>query len=152
MCSELMWQYGGPSASINHRVVSGRAFQKNPETPMRCIPKCQHHGCGFHKPPPFSLSNSHSNPHSFASPLFSLLSHSHTYHPVLTQNHSHVTGITERGSHVVYKANVREIVTEGAGDDVRAVGVRLADGRVFRWGRFWFFVSMDWFLPFLVLE
>jgi hypothetical protein len=32
----------------------------------------------------------------------------------------------------VYKANVKEIVTEGSGEDVRAVGVKLADGRVFR--------------------
>jgi len=43
-----------------------------------------------------------------------------------------VEGITERGSHVVYKANVKEIVTEGEGDAVRATGVRLADGRLYR--------------------
>jgi len=37
-------------------------------------------------------------------------------------------GITERGGFVEYKANVKEIVTEGN----RAVGVRLADGRLYR--------------------
>jgi prolycopene isomerase len=52
-------------------------------------------------------------------------------------------GITERGGHVVYKANVKEIITEplpgheassssSSGSDVQATGVRLADGRVFR--------------------
>ncbi|KXZ53863.1 hypothetical protein GPECTOR_6g781 [Gonium pectorale] len=43
-------------------------------------------------------------------------------------------GIVEYGGHIVYKANVKEIVTEGAADGQRrrAVGVRLADGRVFR--------------------
>lgn len=53
-------------------------------------------------------------------------------------------GITERGGHIVYKANVREIITEplpaeasssgssSSGADVQATGVRLADGRVFR--------------------
>jgi len=43
-----------------------------------------------------------------------------------------VEGITERGSHVIYKANVKEILTEGEGEHGRAVGVRMADGRVFR--------------------
>lgn len=57
-------------------------------------------------------------------------------------------GITERGGHIVYKANVKEIITEplpaeqassssssssdGSAAAVRATGVRLADGRVFR--------------------
>jgi prolycopene isomerase len=49
-------------------------------------------------------------------------------------------GIVERGGRVVYKANVKEIVTERVaggeggeeGGGVRATGVRLADGRVFR--------------------
>lgn len=33
---------------------------------------------------------------------------------------------------MVYKANVKRIVTEKQGDQVRAVGVELADGRVYR--------------------
>ena len=41
-------------------------------------------------------------------------------------------GLTERGSFIEYKANVKQIITEGEGKDVRAMGVRLADGRVFR--------------------
>jgi prolycopene isomerase len=60
-------------------------------------------------------------------------------------------GITERGGHIVYKANVKEIITEplpdssssssssngastssSGGSGVKATGVRLADGRVFR--------------------
>ncbi|KAI3431833.1 hypothetical protein D9Q98_010586 [Chlorella vulgaris] len=41
-------------------------------------------------------------------------------------------GIRERGSYVEYKANVKEIILEGSGDQARAVGVRLADGRVYR--------------------
>jgi prolycopene isomerase len=41
-------------------------------------------------------------------------------------------GITEHGGHVVYKANVKQIITEGSGEGARAVGVKLADGRVFR--------------------
>lgn len=32
----------------------------------------------------------------------------------------------------MYKANVKDIVTEGQGADMKATGVRLADGRVFR--------------------
>ncbi len=40
-------------------------------------------------------------------------------------------GITEHGGHIVYKANVKQIVVEGG----RATGVKLADGRVFRWGQ-----------------
>lgn len=49
-----------------------------------------------------------------------------------------LAGITEHGGHLVYKANVKEIITEGAdgadssSSDLRATGVRLADGRVFR--------------------
>nr|ANQ45191.1 putative chloroplast carotenoid isomerase precursor [Haematococcus lacustris] len=45
-----------------------------------------------------------------------------------------VDGITERGSHIVYKANVKEILTHAAAEEAapRAVGVRLADGREFR--------------------
>ncbi|KAL6760586.1 carotenoid isomerase [Haematococcus lacustris] len=45
-----------------------------------------------------------------------------------------VDGITERGSHIVYKANVKEILTHAAAGEAapRAVGVRLADGREFR--------------------
>jgi hypothetical protein len=38
----------------------------------------------------------------------------------------------EHGGHVVYKANVKQIVTEGSGEGLKAVGVKLADGRVFR--------------------
>ncbi|GIL74812.1 hypothetical protein Vretimale_2408 [Volvox reticuliferus] len=42
-------------------------------------------------------------------------------------------GIVAYGGHVVYKANVKEILVEGPMDgERRAVGVRLADGRVFR--------------------
>jgi phytoene dehydrogenase-like protein len=65
-------------------------------------------------------------------------------------------GITARGGHIVYKANVKEIITEplpdtsssssssssssngastsgsSSGSGVKATGVRLADGRVFR--------------------
>jgi prolycopene isomerase len=50
-------------------------------------------------------------------------------------------GIEERGGRVIYKANVKEIITEeapstsGSGGDApqrRATGVRLADGRVYR--------------------
>jgi prolycopene isomerase len=39
-------------------------------------------------------------------------------------------GIVEHGGHVVYKANVREIVMDPQSG--RATAVRLADGRVFR--------------------
>ena len=42
-------------------------------------------------------------------------------------------GLQEHGSAIEYKANVREILTEGEGADTRATGVRLADGRVYRW-------------------
>ncbi|KAF5843654.1 carotenoid isomerase [Dunaliella salina] len=41
-------------------------------------------------------------------------------------------GLTERGSHVVYKANVKRILTEKQGNETKAVGVELADGRVYR--------------------
>ncbi len=41
-------------------------------------------------------------------------------------------GLEERGGVIEYRANVKEIITEGAGDAVRAVGVRLNDGRVIR--------------------
>eukprot|EP00879_Flechtneria_rotunda_P021395 GHRR01022552.1.p1 GENE.GHRR01022552.1~~GHRR01022552.1.p1 ORF type:complete len:499 (+),score=126.88 GHRR01022552.1:1262-2758(+) len=55
-------------------------------------------------------------------------------------------GIVEKGGHVLYKANVKEIITEpvastsgrsssngdSSSSNVRATGVRLADGRVFR--------------------
>ncbi|KAL4439820.1 hypothetical protein ABPG75_002821 [Micractinium tetrahymenae] len=41
-------------------------------------------------------------------------------------------GIQELGSYIEYKANVKEILVEGSGEEARAVGVRLADGRVFR--------------------
>ncbi|KAK9809036.1 hypothetical protein WJX72_008256 [[Myrmecia] bisecta] len=41
-------------------------------------------------------------------------------------------GLQERGSFIEYKANVKQILTEGEGKDTRAVGVRLADGRVYR--------------------
>ncbi|EIE25844.1 carotenoid isomerase [Coccomyxa subellipsoidea C-169] len=43
-----------------------------------------------------------------------------------------VAGLQERGSHIEYKANVKQILVEGEGESARAVGVRLADGRVFR--------------------
>ncbi len=33
----------------------------------------------------------------------------------------------------MYKANVKRILTEKHGEDVKAVGVELADGRVYRW-------------------
>lgn len=42
-------------------------------------------------------------------------------------------GLIEKGSRIEYKANVTRIVTEGEGNSVRAVGVELADGRVFRY-------------------
>ena len=40
------------------------------------------------------------------------------------------------GGAIEYKANVKQIVVEGEGPAARAVGVRLADGRVFRWDAF----------------
>lgn len=40
-------------------------------------------------------------------------------------------GIEEQGSSIMYKANVRKILTEGEGDKLKAVGVQLADGRSF---------------------
>jgi prolycopene isomerase len=43
-----------------------------------------------------------------------------------------VAGLQEHGGAIEYKANVREILTEGEGADMRATGVRLADGRVYR--------------------
>ena len=44
-------------------------------------------------------------------------------------------GIRERGGYVQFKSNVKEIVVEGEGEAARAVGVRLADGRLYR-GKF----------------
>lgn len=41
-------------------------------------------------------------------------------------------GIEEQGSSIMYKANVRKILTEGEGDKLKAVGVQLADGRIYR--------------------
>eukprot|EP00887_Chlorella_sp_A99_P000482 scaffold17.g482.t1 len=41
-------------------------------------------------------------------------------------------GLQEHGGRVEYKANVKEILVEGEGEAARAVGVRLADGRVYR--------------------
>ena len=41
-------------------------------------------------------------------------------------------GLEEYGGVIEYRANVKEILTEGAGDAVRAVGVRLNDGRIIR--------------------
>ena len=41
-------------------------------------------------------------------------------------------GLQEHGGVIEYRANVKEILTEGTGDAVRAVGVRLNDGRVIR--------------------
>ena len=41
-------------------------------------------------------------------------------------------GIEEQGSSIMYKANVRRILTEGEGDQLRAVGVQLLDGRTFK--------------------
>lgn len=43
-----------------------------------------------------------------------------------------VEGLVEQGGRIEYKANVREILVEGEGEEARAVGVRLADGRVYR--------------------
>ena len=40
-------------------------------------------------------------------------------------------GIEEQGSSIMYKANVRNILTEGDGDKLKAVGVQLADGSIF---------------------
>ena len=40
-------------------------------------------------------------------------------------------GIEEQGGSIMYKANVRNILTEGDGDKLKAVGVRLADGRIY---------------------
>lgn len=41
-------------------------------------------------------------------------------------------GLESFGGKLLYKANVKEIITEGSSDEKVAVGVRLADGRVFR--------------------
>ena len=41
-------------------------------------------------------------------------------------------GIEEQGSSIMYKANVRRILTEGEGDQLKAVGVQLLDGRSFK--------------------
>ncbi|KAK9827277.1 hypothetical protein WJX81_007326 [Elliptochloris bilobata] len=41
-------------------------------------------------------------------------------------------GLRERGGHIEYRANVREVIVEGEGPAACATGVRLADGRVFR--------------------
>lgn len=41
-------------------------------------------------------------------------------------------GIEEHGSSIMYKANVRRILTEGEGDQLKAVGVQLLDGRTFK--------------------
>lgn len=41
-------------------------------------------------------------------------------------------GIEEQGSSIMYKANVRRILTEGEGDQLKAVGVQLLDGRTFK--------------------
>lgn len=41
-------------------------------------------------------------------------------------------GIRERGGAVEFKANVKEIIVEGEGEQSKAVGVRLADGREYR--------------------
>lgn len=43
-----------------------------------------------------------------------------------------VEGLQQHGSAIEYKANVREILTEGDGAEMRATGVRLADGKVYR--------------------
>lgn len=43
-------------------------------------------------------------------------------------------GFVECGGELRYKANVVKIVTEGEGDEVRAVGVQLLDGEVLRQG------------------
>ncbi len=43
-----------------------------------------------------------------------------------------VAGLKEHGGAIEYRANVKEILTEGSGDAVRAVGVRLTDGRIIR--------------------
>lgn len=44
-----------------------------------------------------------------------------------------VAGLVEYGGAIEYKANVREILTEGSDpENMTATGVRLADGRVFR--------------------
>lgn len=61
-------------------------------------------------------------------------------HPTL---HPSLSGIEEHGGKIIYKANVREIITEsedgpstsgsnGGEPKRRATGVKLADGRVFR--------------------
>lgn len=44
----------------------------------------------------------------------------------------HSDGIEEQGSSIMYKANVRRILTEGEGDQLKAVGVQLLDGRTFK--------------------
>lgn len=43
-----------------------------------------------------------------------------------------VDGIRKHGGMVQYKANVKEIIVEGSGEDAKAVGVKLADGKVYR--------------------
>lgn len=41
-------------------------------------------------------------------------------------------GIEDYGGTIMYKANVKEIITEGSGEGMKATGVRLADGRILR--------------------
>lgn len=41
-------------------------------------------------------------------------------------------GIEEQGSSIMYKANVRRILTEGEEEQLKAVGVQLLDGRTFK--------------------
>ncbi|CAD7702747.1 unnamed protein product [Ostreobium quekettii] len=41
-------------------------------------------------------------------------------------------GLENYGGRIMYKANVKEIITEGSGEDMVAVGVRLVDGRELR--------------------
>ena len=47
-----------------------------------------------------------------------------------------MAGLEEYGGRIEYRANAREIVTSGSGGDLKAIGVRLADGRIYRCCRF----------------
>lgn len=41
-------------------------------------------------------------------------------------------GFVEKGGKLLYKANVQKILLEDEGDEKKAVGVQLLDGKIFR--------------------